>query len=267
MIIAKVISLVATKCVFIFGTFGIFNILGISKFISRDQTLKNLIKDSRKKLRSSEAKVNHLSIQLKHERDERKLLLTEVESLRGEVTILNGFIQKKEAVDSHTVEVNEDSVNVDTHGDISKFYEEELQKKVTDNKALLENLNGLRKENALLKEQHLSNKHETQMLNYELSEARDQLMTLQYQLEKMKLQASFDVPRIDSESLRKDSGSRRRLSSTVGLGRYLERTKSDSTVHGFRTFDSTQDFFGGDNSDISKEVSSQSPPATVPGKR
>ena len=246
---------------------GHFVFLKRSKFISRDQTLKNLIKDSRKKLRSSEAKVNHLSNQLKHERDEKKLLLTEVESLRREVTILNGFIQKKEAVDSPKVETNEDSVNLDTHDEVSKFYEEELQKKVTDNKALLENLNGLRKENALLKEQHLSNKHETQMLNYELSEARDQLMTLQYQLEKMKLHANGDVPRIESESLRKDSGTRRRLSSTVGLGRYLERTQSDSTVHGFRTFDSTQDFFGGDNSDVSKEVSSQSSPSTVPGKR
>lgn len=236
------------------------------QLFSRDQTLKNLIKDSRKKLRSSEAKVNHLSNQLRHERDDKKLLLTEMESLRREVAILNGFVEKKQNMDSYAVETNENSADLDTHDERSKFYEEELQKKVTDNKALLENLNGLRKENALLKEQHLSNKHETQMLNYELSEAKDQLMTLQYQLEKMKLHTNGDVYRKDSESPRKDSTSRHRLSS-VEIGKYLERAKSDSIVHGFRTFDSTHDLFGGDSNDISTDVSSQSPFANVPGKR
>ena len=197
----------------------------------RDKISKDIIKGMRKKIKSSDTKIGRMSKQLKSARDEKSLLETEVGSLRGEVIILNEMIVKKRSEQAYFDEINNGlGNNLNVRDAFSKFYEEELEQRAHDNEVLLNNLNKLRQENAMLKEQHISDRQETLALNSELNDARDQMLTLHYQLENM---------RLGRRELTKEMlTSKHNLPSGIGVG----RTKSDSTVHGFRTFDSTFDF-------------------------
>lgn len=196
-------------------------------------------------MKASDAKIGRLGEQLKRSRQEKGLLETEAESLRGEVMILNEMLAKKRNEQKYFDAIYKGlDDNLNSRDAFSKLYEEELEKQANDNEVLLNNLNKLRQENAMLKEQHIIDRQETHMLNCELNDAKDHILALQYQLESRKLKTREDFERALTKQ---DSSSRCRNSSGFGI----ERAKSDSTVHGFRTFDSTfeiQNYFGNDSS-------------------
>lgn len=179
-------------------------------------------------MKNSDAKMGRLSKQLKSAREERNLLETEVESLRGEVMILNEMLAKKRTEQPYFDEIKKGlSESLNSKDDAcSKLYEEELEKRVKDNEVLLNSLNRLRQENALLKEQHFADKQETQLLNSELTDAKDHILTMQYQLDSTRLKESDSTKEF---LIRRSSG--------------IERGKSDSTVNSFRAFESTFDMF------------------------
>ncbi|XP_065065072.1 POTE ankyrin domain family member B-like isoform X2 [Rhopilema esculentum] len=212
----------------------LFEIQNTKEGAGVDQLSKDIIRGMQKRLKASEAKITRLTKQMKVSREEKNLLATEVEVLRGEVIILNDMVTKARKEQRYFDEIDKDAFSDDHHDpdgrtDLLKERNEELENRITDNEALLENMNKLRKENAMLKEQHISDKHEYQSINFELNDAKDQIMALQYQIETMNLDAACS--------------SRNKHKLSVGSGKYVERAKSDSTVHGFRTFDSTFDFF------------------------
>ena len=197
----------------------------------RDRISSDLIKGMRRKMSASDAKIVFLKNQLDSGLEEKNLLETEVESLRSELVILKDTLAKKQKEQAYFDEIKTDSHNdLELRDAFAKFYEEELEKRGNDNEVLLNSVNKLRQENAMLKEQHVCDRQETIMLSTELKAARDQIRTLQMQLE---------------------SANPRGRESTKGLltsksshwsGNGLGRANSDSTVYGFRTFDSTSDF-------------------------
>ena len=173
-------------------------------------------------MNASDAKIGLLKTQLNCSHEEKSLLETEVESLRGEVIVLKEIIAKKKREQQHFDEISKNSDNNhNSNNKFTKFYEEELEKRVNDNEVLLNSVNKLRQENAMLKEQHISDRQEAIMLNTDLNSARDLIFSLQLQLENLK------------------SGGREGMKGTSGNG--IGRANSDSTVHGLRNLDSSSD--------------------------
>lgn len=184
----------------------------------------------RNKMNASDAKIGLLKTQLNCSLEEKSLLETEVESLRGEVVVLKEIIAKKKREQQYFDEISKEPDNNHNSNDkFTKFYEEELEKRVNDNEVLLNSVNKLRQENAMLKEQHISDRQEAIMLNTDLNSARDLIFSLQLQLENLKSGGR--------EGMKELLTSKR--NSTFGNG--VGRANSDSTVHGFRSFDSISD--------------------------
>ena len=156
----------------------------MSAFFNSNDLSRTIIKDLDKKMKFLEMKVDSLLSELRSNRKEKALLDTQVRLLKGEVVMLKDVIARKEAeqtfFDVFSIELNENEQKS------SSRYEDELDKKTTDNGALHESLNNLRKENAMLKEQHLSDKHQAQLNYNELNKVREQVFNLQYLLEHSK---------------------------------------------------------------------------------
>ena len=182
-------------------------------------------------MNESDAKIELLTKQVDNSHEEKDLLETELESLRGEVMVLNDIIAKKQREQSYFDEIRKEP-EIDSLKDaFAKFYEEELEKRARDNEVLLTNINKLRKENAMLKEQHIADRQETIMLNSEINSARDQIARLQMQLEALKLGGKGNTR---TELLP--------YKNVHLYGNGIGRAKSDSTAHGYATFGFTPDF-------------------------
>ena len=179
----------------------------------------------------SDAKIELLTKQVDNDREEKDLLETELESMRGEVMVLNDIIAKKQREQSYFDDIRKEP-GIDSLKDaFAKFYEEELEKRASDNEVLLTNISKLRKENAMLKEQHIADRQETIMLNSEINSARDQIVNLQMQLEALRLG--------------RKGNTRTELLPFKNMHTYnsgIGRAKSDSTAHDYATFGFTPDF-------------------------
>eukprot|EP00794_Sanderia_malayensis_P018859 gene18859-20759_t len=239
----------------------------VKKGTNLDEIMKGTIKELGEKQKLSDARIHRVMNQLKSSREENQLLQTKIHSLKGKISVLQEIISKKRAKDGLGSSLNTDEG--DGEG-MLRFYQEECARNSTENKTMQEHLNKLRMENAMLKEQHLSDKHEVQLMRNEVTEAEQQIMTLQYQLENAKSDTEPFVYRdILGDNQRRSIDGKKLLASDLLRSRNvsLERARSDSTLHGFRTFDSSVNMLVGDDYDYddSRERVTKPHPADLAG--